>query len=751
MKTRSHVLLLACIIVVCVLTFAACNGSDTDVPATEASNTTNANDLNSSAQDEKKPVISFTVENKVVQANSLSSDLFPKSVPEKEGYSFDGWYLDKDNWQIELNSTTLPFFTFSSDTSVYAKFTPKDYKITYVLDEDAKNSNPDSYNIERENLVLSAPSLSGYTFEGWYEGDKKITQISEGSMGDRTIKAKFTPVEYRVTYVLNGGTAPSRNPSAYTIESPDLSLNSPTRAGYDFDGWYDNNGNKVSKIFTGSIGTLKLTAQWKPTKYTIAYNAGTNAENSNPTYYTVESGKLTLSAPTLAGYTFNGWYDGNTKVTEIAAGSTGNRTLTARWKLTPYTITYELDPSATNTNPTYYTVETPKLTLTAPTLNGYSFDGWYDGNTKVTEISEGSTGNRTLTARWNESYTVKFLAGNGSGSMGDKTYTYGKYVNLPLNTFERTDYVFAGWKDAKGNTYANAQEILINPSDGNTLTLTAQWRSGLGFDLSDYQNGINFDSLKAENIGFLILRGGYTGYGTGVSHNKDSSFESFYQQAKERNIPVGVYWYSCANTYEKGWNEAAFLYENCLKGKSFELPIFMDVENTQWQGAGVDEYPGGTVEGVTAAINGFCDYMLSKNMYPAVYTYLSFCPYMDMNEISSKYDIWLAGYISESSLLDRYNYGKFEMWQYTSSYTVNGWSSGIDANHLYKDYETFIKRFGFNGFTATDSNAEFKTYEQLAREVIGGLWGSGDDRRLALTAAGYDAAGVQQAVNWLLS
>ena len=111
---------------------------------------------------------------------------------------------------------------------------------------------------------------------------------------------------------------------------------------------------------------------------------------------------------------------------------------------------------------------------------------------------------------------------------------------------------------------------------------------------------------------FAILRAGFTGWGDGVSKHVDASFETFYNQCKALDIPVGAYWYSCANTYEKGKAEAQYMIENCLKNKHFELPIAIDVEDEH------NQRPVGR-EAITAAINGFCDYLTAHNYFPMVY------------------------------------------------------------------------------------------------------------------------------------
>ena len=83
-----------------------------------------------------------------------------------------------------------------------------------------------------------------------------------------------------------------------------------------------------------------------------------------------------------------------------------------------------------------------------------------------------------------------------------------------------------------------------------------------GIDISAWQepHTINYDVL-AKEIDFAILRVGFTGHGTGESLHEDSSFQIHYEALHERGVPLGVYWYSCANPKEKGIREA----QECLK------------------------------------------------------------------------------------------------------------------------------------------------------------------------------------------
>lgn len=206
-----------------------------------------------------------------------------------------------------------------------------------------------------------------------------------------------------------------------------------------------------------------------------------------------------------------------------------------------------------------------------------------------------------------------------------------------------------------------------------------------GLDISSYQKGISFDAIK-NSVEFLILRAGFTGWGTGVSYNKDNCFENFYNQAKSRGIPVGAYWYSCANTYQKGVDEANYMYNNCLKGKQFEYPIYIDVEDTHHQ--------VGNKNGVTQAIKGFCETLEGKGYYVGIYAsdISGFQDKMNIGELNA-YDKWVARYGSTPKYVSSYG-----MWQSSSSGRINGYNGNLDTDVAYKDYPSIIKSNGLNGY-----------------------------------------------------
>ena len=264
-----------------------------------------------------------------------------------------------------------------------------------------------------------------------------------------------------------------------------------------------------------------------------------------------------------------------------------------------------------------------------------------------------------------------------------------------------------------------------------------------GLDISGYQGGLNLQNVKNSGYSFVILRAGYTGYGANRSKNVDGTFSGFYNQAKAIGLPVGAYWYSCANSRDTGIAEANFMYDYCLKGKTFEFPIYIDVEDTHWQNS--------NRAGVTDAIIGFCETLENKGFYVGVYASTSwFYNMIDTGRLNN-YTKWVANW---SSSKPNFKYNGFDLWQNSSNGYVSGYR--VDTNESFIDFPTVIKKAGLNGYKKESSDNPTptptgkKTVDELAKEVIDGKWGNGDDRKNRLTDAGYNYYDVQKKVNEIL-
>lgn len=230
--------------------------------------------------------------------------------------------------------------------------------------------------------------------------------------------------------------------------------------------------------------------------------------------------------------------------------------------------------------------------------------------------------------------------------------------------------------------------------------------SKFGIDISAYQKNINLSKAKAEGVEFAILRAGFTGWGTGVSKNKDNAFESHYSNCKSLGIPVGAYWFSCANTFEKGQAEAEYMYNNCLKGKQFEYPIYIDVEDSHHQQTAGKK-------AVANAIKGFCEYLENKGYYVGIYANSNwFSNYIDTPSLIM-YDKWVANWGK-----NRPSTPEHGLWQFggeTNKIRTNKVAGLVcDQNYAYKDYPAIMKTNGLNGYSKTSSS---NTSEKVSKPV----------------------------------
>lgn len=279
---------------------------------------------------------------------------------------------------------------------------------------------------------------------------------------------------FAINYVLDGGTNSENNPNEYVPEKLPLLLENPTKSGYKFVGWYDNEnltGEAITEISAGTMGDVTLYAKWNALDYRISYelNGGTNAEN--PDGYDVSDLPVSLHAPSRTGYIFKGWYMGENRVLAIPVGTTGNVDVSAKWEPITYTIDFDTNGGLPTLSSIDYTIESDSFTLQEITKAGYTFDGWYNGETKVTEITTGTYGNMTLVAKWTaDLYTISYDLADGVNSPENPTsYTIESGL-ITLKDPTREGYTFAGWYNG---------EQLVTTIDSNTLeniTLTAKWK-----------------------------------------------------------------------------------------------------------------------------------------------------------------------------------------------------------------------------------------------------------------------------------
>ena len=197
--------------------------------------------------------------------------------------------------------------------------------------------------------------------------------------------------------------------------------------------------------------------------------------------------------------------------------------------------------------------------------------------------------------------------------------------------------------------------------------------SKLGIDISVYQGEIDLSQAMSEGVEFAIIKGGGGDDGLYV----DRQFARNYDLAKSLKLPIGCYWFSRALTTSDAKTEAAYFYENVLKGRSFELPVYIDVENKSQLSIGKDE--------LTSVIKEWCSSISGYGFRAGIYSSLSyFKNYMNDSELSG-ITHWVAQYHDKCE----YEGSALGMWQFGGSinYLRSPKIAGVtcDQNYMIQD------------------------------------------------------------------
>lgn len=200
-------------------------------------------------------------------------------------------------------------------------------------------------------------------------------------------------------------------------------------------------------------------------------------------------------------------------------------------------------------------------------------------------------------------------------------------------------------------------------------------------DVSHWNGKINWCSVVEKGIKGVIIKCG--GSETGKIY-QDKLFEDYYIQAKKHGLKVGAYFFGFGSDYQKGCNDALGMRE-IIKGKQFELPVFLDYESPN---------NPGTKQGNTDYCRGFLHTLDAFNYWVGMYGSDSstFKSLVNRDELMD-FTWWVAKYSSKEPTYATMN---CQIWQYSSTYDLNGHNT--DINNVYLDFEPIIKRKGLNGY-----------------------------------------------------
>ena len=436
-------------------------------------------------------------------AAGLTEDLFGDKITtdvtdELSGFQKDADIPDAFNTNNILSNTTWTWLSVEDEENFLSGNLPL-YTVRFVTEDEANVKNMPtalySYNgapiydyyLKGEKVAAPTtdPSRTGYTFDGWYAqgATDKFVFTEDTVTGDLVLTAKWEAETYTITYEYNDKDIKNKphlqpqNPTSYTIEDDDITLNPITAAGEfgkQFVEWRcdldkDDVAETITEIPKGTTGNLTISAHWNyPVNYTVFDKNGDKIDSLSKTEYVFEDVLRSeegykLTALTQDGYTFDGWYQDDDDLGKTEKLIEGQTLKTAKkWelygKLTPneYTVTFDPNAEGASVAPTnkIVTFDAAYDTLPTPTREGYTFEGWYLSKTEFTDANkvEATTivktpGDHMLYANWTaNTYTVTFNpnADDATVAPTSKLVTFdAAYGELPTPT--RENYRFVGW------------------------------------------------------------------------------------------------------------------------------------------------------------------------------------------------------------------------------------------------------------------------------------------------------------------
>ena len=417
-------------------------------------------------------------------------------------YHFENW---TDNSSNAGNNEIYAISNLAGAHTVVANFAPSTHTLTASVNpansgtiSDGNNniSGATTYN-DGTSVTLTPTPATGYDFVNWtVDGTTQTGNTYTVTMDqDHTVVANFQLQSFTVTVLAEeGGTATGGGNYNYGATA---TLTATPDECYDFSQWIDENGGIHAGFNPIEITVdhdITMTAQFTIKTYIISVSAGVggNASGSN-TYDCGES--CTVTAEPAAGYTFDGWYESNSRVstsTSYTFTVTAARTLEARFTQDTYSVSVSANPAAGGTvngggNTFTYGAS---CTVTAAANPGYTFTGWFEDNTRVstsTSYTFTVTAAHTLEARFTQdTYSVSVSASPAAGgtvSGGGNTFTYG--ASCTVTATANPGYTFGGWYE---------DNSLVSSNANYTFTVTAahtlEARFGADQTLTTYANPI---------------------------------------------------------------------------------------------------------------------------------------------------------------------------------------------------------------------------------------------------------------------
>lgn len=409
------------------------------------------------------------------------------------GYTFMGWFNTSG---ISVGtSTTYTINSVTAAVTVYARFQKNWYTVTYTRGTGVNSLSKTSERVAYNGTVTSetAVASTGYNSPTWTKSSGTgLLSVSAGKatlsaiQSNCTLVASATINKYTISYTKNANIA-SISKTSETVnygETATCTATLPENTAqytYSFGGWYEGS-TRVGTALALSVANITAARTFEArgvatvNKYTLTVVNGSGSGTYN--YGT----KVTITASTIEGKTFSKWSDGVTTASrEVTV--TANATYTAEYTTNTYTVTYVKGTGIAKISKTSETVSwgANATGCTATVTTGYTFDGWYNGGTRVsTSLTYAPTNvksNLTLTAK----------------------ATINKYTVTASPYFRNTDGTGNYTSGTTGGTVSGGGSV----NYGGSTTVTATPAAGYKFD-GWYSDGATGGSLLSSSVSYAI-------------------------------------------------------------------------------------------------------------------------------------------------------------------------------------------------------------------------------------------------------
>ena len=390
--------------------------------------------------------------------------------PEKEGFTFLGWFTDEDElWDFDD--------TVTDDMTLTAQWKAITYEVIFDADNGTENDT-ETVGYGEKVDEPEEPEKEGFIFLGWFTDEDVLWDFDDIVTEDMTLTAQWEAITFEVTFDADNGTEIVTETVGYGEKANEPE--EPEKEGFIFLGWYTDEG-ELWDFNDPVMDDMTLTADWvddATAVFTVTFDYNDGGETGNSERKVLNGETVTKPGydPYREGYEFLYWADSNGEEFDFSTPITKSITLTAQWeeiKPTEYIVTFDYNDGETEeeevTVEAGNKVEQPET----PTRDGYEFLCWvlgvniFDFNTPIND-------NITLTAKWKnmddpETFTVTFDFDDEETDSEEVEVEEGYLVDEPEDP-AREGYEFLGW-------FIDNTKFNFDTPVTEDFTLTAKWKA----------------------------------------------------------------------------------------------------------------------------------------------------------------------------------------------------------------------------------------------------------------------------------